>query len=112
MLNSEKILLENELKLFDNNNNETRNHIEQMENKIDIETNAKQSEDLTNHGLKQNLIDLQGKHDLLQKEISNLQTTYEKDLKQENAHLNEILDKSKIELFESNKICDDLRAKN
>jgi len=47
--------------------------------------------------LKQNLIDLQGKIDLLEKEINNLNITLKNDLEEENYHLNETIDKTKKE---------------
>lgn len=112
MLASEKKLLENELNLIDNNNNDARNHIKVLENELDIELNGKEAEEQTNHGLKQNLIDLSGKIELLNKELFNLEITYEKDLKQENLHLTENLDKTKMQLIESIKLCDELRANN
>lgn len=68
MLLSEKKLLENELKLCDKNNEDTRMHIGVLELELDKEINAKEAEKLTNHGLKQNQIDLKGKFDLLERE--------------------------------------------
>jgi len=43
-------------------------HIGEMEMDLDREINAKEAEKLTNHGLKQNQIDLNGKFDLLERE--------------------------------------------
>jgi len=64
----EKLLLENELKLCDKNNDDARKHLKEIETDLDIAINAAEAEQLTNHGLKQNQIDLKGKIDLLKRE--------------------------------------------
>lgn len=75
MIESSKELLDNELKLNDNNNNDANNQIKELEKKLDVERNSKESEKMTNHGLYQNEIDLSGKKELLLKEIENLNAT-------------------------------------
>lgn len=54
--------------MCDKNNEDARTHVETLEIQLDREDNANESEKLTNHGLKQNQIDLNGKFDLLEKE--------------------------------------------
>jgi len=68
LLMAEKKLLENELKLIDRNNEDARMHVGVLELDLDKEINAKEAEKLTNHGLKQNQIDLNGKFELLERE--------------------------------------------
>jgi hypothetical protein len=68
LLLSEKKLFESELKLCDRNCEDARMHVGVLEMNYDTEINAKESENLTNHGLKQNQIDLNGKFDLLERE--------------------------------------------
>lgn len=75
LLKSGKLLLENELKLIDNKNSDANNQIKELEFKLDVEKNSKETEKLTNHGLYQNEIDLVGKMELLEKEIACLNTT-------------------------------------
>jgi len=54
IIESEKKLLENELKLCDKNNKDAVEYISNLETDLDKEINAKEAESLTNHGLKQN----------------------------------------------------------
>jgi hypothetical protein len=68
LLLSEKKLFESELKLCDRNCEDARMHVGVLEMNLDTEINAKEAENLTNHGLKQNQIDLNGKFDLLERE--------------------------------------------
>lgn len=69
---SEKKLFDNELKLCDKNNSDAIIYISNLEDDLDQTINAKEAELLTNHGLKQSQIDLNGKSDLIEREYKNL----------------------------------------
>jgi hypothetical protein len=111
ILESEKVLFSNELHLCDTNNLDARQHIKDLEENLDKEMNAKDAEQLTNHGLKQNTIDLNGKVNLLDREYSNL-TVQMDDLQRENLHLKDSLANIQKQLFESNRVGEDLRRNN
>lgn len=111
ILEKEKLLLEGELNLFDIKNEDLRNKISILENDIDREINAKESEKSTNHGLKQKLIDTNGKIDILEREIKKLNCD-ESDLNKEKTHLNNEVNDGTNELLKSEKIVDDLRQLN
>lgn len=108
---SEKKLFDNELKLCDKNNSDAIIYISNLEDDLDQTINAKEAELLTNHGLKQSQIDLNGKSDLIEREYKNL-TDNMIDLNKDNNHLNETLNNIKYQLLNSNTESDDLRLEN
>jgi len=108
---SEKILLNNELTLCDKNNDDAVNEISNLETDLNKTLNAKEAESLTNHGLRQNQIDLNGKNDLLDREYKNL-TDNMIDLNNDNNHLSKTVENIESQLLNSNKDCDNLRTKN
>jgi len=105
LLLSEKSLLDSELKLCDRNNEDVRKNIGVLEMNLDKEINAKEAEKLTNHGLKQNQIDLNGKFELLERESKNLNDNMF-DLEKDNKHLINTLDDAKTQLQNSTNECD------
>jgi len=111
ILLSEKVLVEKELKLCDKNNEDLRNKIGNLEINIDRERNGKESEKVTNHGLKQTLIDVNGKSNLLERENNKYKDDIS-DLTKENAHLNDTTNDVKNQLSSSEKNVDDLRNLN
>lgn len=111
ILLSEKLLLEKELKLCDKNNEDSRNKIRNLEINLDRETNAKESEKLTNHGLKQTLIDVSGKSDLLVRENKKYKDDMS-DLIKEDTHLNDTTNDVKNQFISSEKNVDELRNSN
>lgn len=111
ILLSEKVLLEKELNLCDKNNEDLRTKINILESDIDKTLNAKESEKLSNHGLKQTLIDINGKNDILEREIKKYKGDMT-DLSNENVHLNDTFGDVKNKLTSTDKNVDDLRMLN